>query len=89
MVITTSVETSMGYGYIVIQVVYWVELPEQMRLLDFCENMNPDKWNTTIWYRVIRNPQEFHMFTSYQQDPRDLRRHKDTTITRTENPYLH
>ena len=22
----------------------------------FCENMDHDKWNTTIWYRVTRNP---------------------------------
>ena len=33
----------MGHGYIVIQVVYWVELLEQRRLPDFCENMEPDK----------------------------------------------
>ena len=43
----------MGHGYIVIQVVYWVELLEQRRLcLIFCENMDPDKLDTTMWYRV-------------------------------------
>ena len=42
----------MGHGYTVIQVVYWVELPEQRRLPDFCENMDPDKWDPTVWYRV-------------------------------------
>ena len=42
----------MGYDYTVIQVVYWVELPEQRRLPNFCENMDPDKWDTTVWYRV-------------------------------------
>ena len=32
MVITTYVETWMGYGYTVIKVVCWVELPKQRRL---------------------------------------------------------
>ena len=51
----------MGYDYTVIQVVCWVKLPEQKRLCpDFCENMDPDKWDTTVWYRVTRNPQEFY-----------------------------
>ena len=44
----------------IIQVVGWVELPEQRRLYPiFCANMDPDKWDTTVWYQVIRNPQEF------------------------------
>ena len=43
----------MGYDYSVIQVVYGVELLEQRRLRSiFCENMDPDKWDTTVWYRV-------------------------------------
>ena len=47
----------MGHGYTVIQVVYWVELPQTKETLpDFCENIDPDKWDTTVWYRVIRNP---------------------------------
>ena len=47
----------MGYNYSVIQVVCWVELPEQRRLyLIFCENMDLDKWDTIVWYRVTRNP---------------------------------
>ena len=28
-------------------------------LPDFCKNMDPNKWDTTVWYRVIRNPKEF------------------------------
>ena len=24
----------------------------------FFENMDPDNWDTTVWYRVTRNPQE-------------------------------
>ena len=39
-------------------------------LPDFFENMDPDKWDTAVWYQVTRNPQEFHELTSYQQDPR-------------------
>ena len=42
----------MGYDYTVIHVVCWVKLPEQRRLPDFYENMDPDKWDTTVWYRV-------------------------------------
>ena len=61
----------MGYDYIVIQVVCWVELPEQMRLYPiFFKNMDPDKWDTTVWYRVTRNPQEFRGLTGCQGDPR-------------------
>ena len=25
-------------------------------LLDFCENMDPDKWDTIVWYQVTLNP---------------------------------
>ena len=43
--------------YTVIQVVCWVELPEQKILFPiFFENMDPDKWDTIVWYRVTRNP---------------------------------
>ena len=50
----------MGHGYSVIQVVYWVELPEQKRLCSiFCENMDPDKWDPIVRYRVTRHPQVF------------------------------
>ena len=46
-----------GYDYTVIQVVCWVELPEQKRLCPiFVKNMDLDKWDTTVWYRVTRNP---------------------------------
>ena len=46
----------MSYNYTVIQVICWVELLEQRRLcLIFCGNMNPDKWDTIVWYRVTRN----------------------------------
>ena len=61
-----------GYGYTVIQVVCLIDLPEQRRLYHiFCENMDPDKWDTTVWYRVTRNPQEFYGLTG----PLGLGRH--------------
>ena len=54
----------MGNDYIVIQVVCWVELP------DFCENMDPNKWDTIVRYRVTRNPEEFCRLTGCQRDLR-------------------
>ena len=60
----------MGYNCTIIQVVCWVELTEQRRLCPiFFENMNPYKWDTTMWYRVTRNQQEFHRLTGCQRDP--------------------
>ena len=62
----------------VIQVVCWVELPKQKRLYPiFCENMDPDKWDITVWYWVTRNPHEFYGLTGCQWDP-DLGCHKLT-----------
>ena len=61
----------MCYNYIVIQVVCWVELPEQRRLCSiFKKKKDPDKWDTTVWYRVTQNLQEFHGLTGCQRDPR-------------------
>ena len=55
----------------VIQVVCWVELPKQRRLFSiFCENMDPDKWDTTVWYRVTRNSEKIRRLTGCQLDPR-------------------
>ena len=43
----------MSYDYIVIHVVCLVEIPEQRRLCPiFKKNMDPEKWDTTVWYRV-------------------------------------
>ena len=44
-------------------------------LPDFCKNMDPDKWDTTVWYLVTLNPQEFRGLTNCQRDPRILGRH--------------
>ena len=62
----------MSYNYTVIQVICWVELPEQMRLCPIFlkKNLDPDKWDTTAWYRVTRNPQEFRGLMSCPRDPR-------------------
>ena len=35
----------------------------------FCGNMDPEKWDTTKWYRVTRNSQEFHRSMGCQRDP--------------------
>ena len=61
----------MGYDYTVIQAACWVELLEQRRLYPiFCGNMDLDKWDTTMWYRITRNPHEFRRLTGCQRDPR-------------------
>ena len=39
-------------------------------LLDFFLNMDLNKWDTIVWYRVTRNSQEFHGLTGCQRDPR-------------------
>ena len=75
----------MGYGYTVIQVVCWVELLEQRRLPDFCENMDLDKWDIIVWYQVTQNPQEFNRLMSCQWDPRVLGRHKNMAHLFLEN----
>ena len=63
--------TWMGYDYIVIQVVCWVELPGQRRLCPiFFENMDSGKWDTIVWYRATQNSQEIRRLTGCQRDPR-------------------
>ena len=57
MVITTSIEALDGSwiycytGYILGRASLTKET-----LLDFCENIDPYKWDTIVWYRVTRNP---------------------------------
>ena len=61
----------MSYDYIVIQIVCWVELPEPRRLCSILKkNIDPDKWDTTMWYQVTRNPKELCRLTGCQRDPR-------------------
>ena len=76
MVITTSVETLDGsWIYCYISCILGRAPRTKETLPNFCENMSPDKWDITVWYRVTRNPQEFYGLTSCQRDPRVLGRH--------------
>ena len=75
-VITTSVETLDGlWLYYYIGCMLGRAPRTKETLLDFCENMDPDKWDTTVWYLVTRNPQEFRRLTGCQRYPRVLGRH--------------
>ena len=57
MVITTSVETLDGsWIYCDIGCILGRASRIKEIMSDFCENMDPDKWDTTVWYRVTRNP---------------------------------
>ena len=76
MVITTSIETLDGLLiYCYIGCILGRAPQTKENLPDFCENMDPDKWDTTVWYRVTQNPQEFLGLTGCQLDPWVLRRH--------------
>ena len=67
MIITTSVETLDGsWIYCYTCSIFGRALRTNDTLLDFCENMDLDKWYTTVWYRIARNPQEFHGLTGCQ-----------------------
>ena len=64
MVITTSIETLHGlWLYCYIGCMLGRASQTKETLLDFCENMDPDKWDTILWYRVARNSQQFHRLT--------------------------
>ena len=81
MIITTSIETLDGswiYCYTGCILGRAPRIKETMP--DFYENMDPDKWDTIIWYWVTRNPQEFRWLTGYQQDPRVLGCHTRSGI---------
>ena len=57
MVITTSVETLDGsWIYCYISCILGRAPRTKETLPNFCENMDLDKWDTTVWYRVTRNP---------------------------------
>ena len=70
MVITTSVETlDESWIYCYTSCILSGAPLTKETLSNFCENMDPDKWDTTVWYLVTRNPQEFHGMTCCQRDP--------------------
>ena len=75
-VITTSVETlDWSWIYCYTNCILGRAPQTKETLPNFCENMHPDKWDTIVWYRVTRNPQEFRRLTSCQRDPWDMGRH--------------
>ena len=76
MIITTFVETLDG-SWIYYYTCYILGRTPRTKntLPDFCENTDPDKWVTTVWYRVIRDSQEFRGLTVCQRNPRVLGRH--------------
>ena len=76
MVITTSVETLYGlWIYCYRGCILGRALQTKETLPDFCENMDPDKRDTTVWYRVTQNPQEFRWLMGCQRDPWVFGRH--------------
>ena len=67
MVITTSVETLDGsWMYCYIGCISGRAPQTKETLLDFCENMDPDKWDTIVWCQVTQSPQEFRGLTGCQ-----------------------
>ena len=55
----------MGYGY---KGSMLGRAPRTKETLpDFCENMDPNKWDTIVWYYVTRNPLEFHVLSTGPQ----------------------
>ena len=70
MVITTSVRPWIGYDYTSCMLGRALWTKETLPDFFFCENMDPDKRDTTVWYQVTQNPQEFRGLTGYQWDPR-------------------
>ena len=57
MVITTSVETLDGSWIYCYTGCIFGRVPQTKETLpDFCENMDSNKWDITMWYRVTRNP---------------------------------
>ena len=71
MVITTSVETLDGsWIYCYTGCILGRATRTKETLLDFCENMDLDKWDRIVWYQITRNPQEFRWLTGCQWDLR-------------------
>ena len=58
--------------HVVVQVVFWVELPVQRRLCPILvKSWVPEKGDTMVWCRVTRHPRAFRGLTACQRDPRD------------------
>ena len=70
MVITTYVETLDGLWLYCYTCCMLGRAPRtKVTLPNFYENMDPDKWDTIVWYRVTRNPQEFRGLMGCQGIP--------------------
>ena len=81
MVITNSVKTLDGsWIYCYTGCILSRASRTKETLPNFCENVDPDKWDTTVWYRVTQNPQEFHALTGCQQDPWVLEENDENLI---------
>ena len=76
MVIITSIETLDGsWIYCYTNCILGRAHQTKDTMPDFYENMDPYKWDTTVWYRVTRNTQEFNGLTGCQLNPWVLGRH--------------
>ena len=57
MIITTSVETLYGLWLYCYTDCILGRAPQIKKTMpNFCENMDLDKWGTTVWYQATRNP---------------------------------
>ena len=57
MVVTTFVKTlDRSWIYYYTNYILGRTLRTNETLLNFCENMDPNKWDITVWYRVTQNP---------------------------------
>ena len=57
MIITTSVETLYGLWLYYYTDCILGRAPQTKETMpNFCENMDLNKWDTTVWYQVTRNP---------------------------------
>ena len=71
----------MGHGYTAIQVVYWVELPEQMRLcLIFVKIWIPINWTQQCGIGLLETHRNFGGLTGCQRDPQVLGSHNLTFL---------
>ena len=70
MVIITSVETlDRSWMYCYTGSILGRPPRTKETLPDFCENMDPDKWDTIVWYQVTQRLQVFSRLTVGQRTP--------------------
>ena len=59
----------MDYGYTSCMLGRAPRTKETLPDFFFLKNMYPDNWDTIVWYRVTRNPQELRGLPGCQRDP--------------------